>query len=92
MPKQPNRTPDWESVRSLFTLDDRIAFFNNGTAGPASKRVSETRAHYDAEIARPPLRPVPVRQGRRSAGQPGGVLRTRVRTRVFFTRQAQPKE
>ena len=57
MPKQANRTPDWDKVRSLFSLDDTIAFFNNGTAGPASNRVSETRAHYDAEIARHPYDP-----------------------------------
>jgi selenocysteine lyase/cysteine desulfurase len=58
----------WRKVRSRFVLNDQITFFNNGTAGPASKDVLAVHERVDREIAENPYDPfhlkevVPVRQ------------------------------
>ena len=40
----------WKNVRDHFVLDTAIRFFNNGTAGPASKQVLDL--HKELEVAK----------------------------------------
>jgi len=47
----------WRKVRSQFVLNEQIAFFNTGTAGPASRFVIQAHERIDSEIARNPYDP-----------------------------------
>jgi selenocysteine lyase/cysteine desulfurase len=47
----------WKEVRGNFVLDTAIRFFNNGTAGPASKQVLDLHAQIDRQIAVSPFDP-----------------------------------
>ena len=47
----------WKDVRANFVLDTAIRFFNNGTAGPASKQVLDLHAGIDRKIAESPFDP-----------------------------------
>lgn len=47
----------WNEVRKQFVLDPAIRFFNNGTAGPASRQVLDLHAAIDRKIAESPFDP-----------------------------------
>jgi selenocysteine lyase/cysteine desulfurase len=47
----------WRKVRSRFILSNDRTFFNNGTAGPASKDVLAVHERVDREIAETPYDP-----------------------------------
>lgn len=47
----------WKNVRDHFVLDPAIRFFNNGTAGPASKQVLDLHEKIDRQIAVSPFDP-----------------------------------
>jgi selenocysteine lyase/cysteine desulfurase len=47
----------WSGVRNNFVLNSSIHFFNNGTAGPASKQVLDRHVEIDRQIAEFPYDP-----------------------------------
>ena len=63
----------WKEVRANFVLDTVIRFFNNGTAGPASKQVLDLHASIDRKIAESPFDPFLM----------GNIIETRKRLAEF---------
>jgi len=57
LPTGPINEAYWRQVRKQFVLNEKITFFNNGTAGPASRAVLATHERVDREIAENPYDP-----------------------------------